>query len=186
MRTDSKHTALEKTRQTLNILRKAGHKEDALINQLKALQETLRHDTREEISPSETVAPFLTLLRAPYLSGPFKLVALDALRTFTCSNLLSEIPEKTGEALASVVDAVTKCKFVQTDAVGDDLVQLQIILTLDDVIRSPIRYYLTDDTTLDIIRSCHSVILHTALTGNTMYPHFALQENPSFTVVSCI
>jgi hypothetical protein len=117
------------------------------------------------VEPLEIIAPFLTLLRAPYLSGPFKLVALDAVRTFTCSNILSELPERTGEALASVVDAVTRCKFVQTDAFGDDLVQLQIILTLDDVIRSPIRCYLTDTTTLDIIRSCHSVLLHTALTG---------------------
>lgn len=93
------------------------------------------------------------------------MVALDAVRTFTCSNLLSELPSHTGEALASVVDAVTRCKFVQTDAFGDDLVQLQIILTLDDVIRSPIRCFLADTTTLDIIRSCHSVLLHTALTG---------------------
>ena len=120
------------------------------------------------MEPLEIIAPFLTLLRAPYLSGPFKLVALDAVRTFTCSNLLSELPELTGEALACVVDAVTKCKFVQTDAFGDDLLQLQIVLTLDDVIRSPIRCYLTDTTTLDIIRSCHSVLHHTALTGSDM------------------
>ena len=170
MRTDSKHLALEKTRQALYILSKSCTKEDILINQLKALQATLRHDMRVVIDPYEIVSPFLALLRAPSLSGPFKLVALDAIRTFLY--LLSELPEKTGEALASVVDAVTKCKFVQTDAVGDDLVQLQIILTLDDVIRSPIRCYLTDNTTLDIIRSCHSVILHTALTGTILISLF--------------
>ena len=60
------------------------------------------------IEPAEILAPFLTLLRAPYLSGPFKLVALDALRSFMCSDLLSDLPSQTGDALASVVDAVTR------------------------------------------------------------------------------
>lgn len=184
MRTDGKHVALEKIRQTINIIQKAGQKE-ILINQLKAVQQILRHDTRDLLDPIEILLPFLSLLRAPYLSGPFKLVALDGLQTLISTNLLSEVPEKSGEALAIVVDAVTKCKFIQTDAVGDDLVQLQIILTLDDVIRSPIRFYLTDNTTLDIIRSCHSVILHTALTGDIIHLHFSIQKIALFTSLSC-
>ena len=52
--------------------------------------------------------PFLAILRAPYLAGPFKLVALDALQTFTSCNIFSETPDSGGETLAKVVDAVTR------------------------------------------------------------------------------
>lgn len=60
------------------------------------------------IDPNLVVEPFLAILRAPYLAGPFKLVALDALQTFTSCNLFSEIPISGGETLAKVVDAVTR------------------------------------------------------------------------------
>lgn len=60
------------------------------------------------IDPYLVVEPFLAILRAPYLAGPFKLVALDALQTFTSCNLFSEIRISGGETLAKVVDAVTR------------------------------------------------------------------------------
>lgn len=60
------------------------------------------------IDPFLVVDPFLAILRAPYLAGPFKLVALDALQTFTSCNLFSETPDSGGETLAKVVDAVTR------------------------------------------------------------------------------
>lgn len=72
------------------------------------LRLSMTHGSSEIIEPLEILAPFLTLLHAPYLSGPFKLVALDALRSFMCSNLLSDLPSHTGDALARVVDAVTR------------------------------------------------------------------------------
>ena len=73
------------------------------------------------VDPSRVLAPFLDLLKAPYLAGPFKLVALDALQTFISGNLLcSNFVENNTptdrlniqnfrEALASVVDAVARC-----------------------------------------------------------------------------
>lgn len=136
----------------------------------------------------------MALLRAPYLAGPFKLVALDALQTFTSCNLFSEVPDHGGETLARVVDAVTRsvvffetlfsssinfgrkliliifydfprCKYVQTDAAGDELVQLQIIHTLSNIIKSPVSGYLTDATAWDIINASHSILTHIAATG---------------------
>eukprot|EP00596_Hydrurales_sp_CCMP1899_P004941 CAMPEP_0119047238 /NCGR_PEP_ID=MMETSP1177-20130426/51980_1 /TAXON_ID=2985 /ORGANISM="Ochromonas sp, Strain CCMP1899" /LENGTH=1905 /DNA_ID=CAMNT_0007021581 /DNA_START=110 /DNA_END=5824 /DNA_ORIENTATION=- len=172
MRNDCKHIALEKIRNTLNLLRKSNlgsnplQREDSLLNRLKALQHNLRHDERDVVDPFEVVAPFLALLRAPYLAGPFKLVALDALQTFTSCNLFSEVPDHGGETLARVVDAVTRCKYVQTDAAGDELVQLQIIHTLSNIIKSPVSGYLTDTTAWDIISASHSILTHIAITGS--------------------
>lgn len=60
------------------------------------------------IDPFLLVDPFLAILLAPFLAGPFKLVALDALQTFTSCNLFSEVPDSCSETLAKVVDAVTR------------------------------------------------------------------------------
>jgi hypothetical protein len=71
----------------------------------------------------DVLAPFLEILKAPYLAGPFKLVALDALQTFMSVNLLCDISEELKNppstecfnlrycqnALTSVVDAVARC-----------------------------------------------------------------------------
>lgn len=58
-----------------------------------------------------------------------------------------------------------RCKYVQTDAAGDELVQLQIIHTLSNIIKSPVSDYLTDTTAWDIINASHSILTHIAITG---------------------
>lgn len=75
------------------------------------------HVLEDVVDPFLVVEPFLAILRAPYLAGPYKLVALDALQTFTSCNLFSEVPILGGETLAKVVDAVTR--FVQTIALSE-------------------------------------------------------------------
>jgi len=62
----------------------------------------------ELIDPIEIISPFVLLLRTPYLAGPFKAVALDAIQAFVSCNILSERPDRTGDTLAEVVDAVTR------------------------------------------------------------------------------
>jgi hypothetical protein len=75
------------------------------------------------------VEPFLAILRAPYLAGPFKLVALDALQTFTSCNLFSEIPVSGGETLAKVVDAVTRFDQFITLSESYDVLQKRMPLS---------------------------------------------------------
>jgi hypothetical protein len=60
---------------------------------------------------------------------------------------------------------LSRCKYVQTDAAGDELVQLQIIHTLSNIIKSPVSGYLTDTTAWDIINASHSILTHIAITG---------------------
>ena len=56
---------------------------------------------------------------------------------------------------------------MQTDATGDELVQLQIIHTLSNIIKNPVSRHLSDETAWDIISACHSLLIHIAATGNT-------------------
>ena len=60
------------------------------------------------VDPIFVLSPFLAILRAPYLSGPYKSAALDAIHTFVTCDILLECPDKTGDALADLVDAVTR------------------------------------------------------------------------------
>lgn len=49
-------------------------------------------------------------------------------------------------ALNELIDAVIKCKFVQSDELGDEVLQLQIVQTLRCVINNPVRRFLTNAT----------------------------------------
>jgi hypothetical protein len=170
MRTDANHIALEKTRGILNLLRRSNFwingppEESSIITKLKLLQQNLRINSSGAVDAIDVLGPFLAILRAPYLAGPYKSAALEAIHTFITCDILSECPEKTGDALAEIVDAVTHCKYVQTDAAGDELVQLLIVQVLQSVVKSPVRYYLTDETAWDIVESCHTIILQNGRT----------------------
>eukprot|EP01041_Mallomonas_annulata_P004905 gene4905-9786_t len=171
----TKHIALEKTRITLNLLRKSNlclesnNQESPIISQLKALQQRLRSSETEFVDAIEVISPFVAVLRAPYLAGPYKSAALDAIQTFISCNILSESPNKTGDALAEVVDAVTRCKFVQTDVNADDLVRLRIIQVLQAITCSPVRVFLTDETAWDIVEACYAILLQAGFYKPALY-----------------
>jgi len=52
-----------------------------------------------------------------------------------------------------------RCKFVQTDPISDDLVQLRNVQVLQGITSSPVRTYLTDETAWDIVEACYNVLL---------------------------
>jgi hypothetical protein len=52
-----------------------------------------------------------------------------------------------------------RCRFVQTDAIGDQLVQLKIIQVLQDIVRCPLRCFLSDESAWDIVDACFSLML---------------------------
>ena len=173
MRSDANHIALERTRGLLNLLRRSNfwtngnEAESSIISKLKQLQQNLRINSSYAVDALDVLSPFLAIVRAPYLAGPYKSAALESVHTFITCDILSECPNHTGEALAEVVDAVTNCKYVQTDAAGDELVQLLIVQVLQSVVKSPVRKYLTDETAWDIVESCHTIILQTGRTQKT-------------------
>jgi len=167
-RSISKHLALEKCRIIISLLRKSyfgliSNEDHILLVAFKSLQHKLRYDKKESIDPQELLTPFVALLRASYLSSPFKLAALDAIQTFVIFNILIESPSYTFNALAEVIDAVTKCKYVQTDAVSDELLQLQIIETVYCIIRNNLNAYLNDATTWDIISFSYNTLIQSGI-----------------------
>ena len=128
----------------------------------------------------------MAILHSPYLAGPFKLAALDAIESFLTLDVLVNRPTKNSDILRDVVNAVARfvrcllcfrnsryvngspvvlllrCKFVQTDIVGDELVQLSIIHVLFCFVKCNSRHHLTETTVMDIAESCRSMMFHIA------------------------
>ncbi len=59
------------------------------------------------LDPATIVAPFVAVIREPYLSGPHKLTALDTLQTFLSCNVLVGY-DTTADTLTDIVDSITR------------------------------------------------------------------------------
>ena len=53
------------------------------------------------------VAPFIALIREPYLAGPYKLIALDSVQMLLSCNILLGC-EHARDTMSEIVDAVTR------------------------------------------------------------------------------
>ena len=171
-RTDANHIALERTRALLNMFRRSkvwnknpeGSLEEieiSIISRLKLSQQNLRVNSSSPIDALDIITPILSILRADHLSGTFKAAALQTIQHFVVSDVLSQVPSRSGDALAEIVDAVCRTKYMQTDIPSDEYIQIMIIQVLQAVVRYPVRYYLTDETAWNIVESCHTVMIHT-------------------------
>jgi hypothetical protein len=78
-----------------------------IINSLNSLRNDLR-DTEGDLKPSQMFAPFLEILRAPQLSGPFMATALDAIQTFLSCQMVLHVSESASDLLLDVIEAVSR------------------------------------------------------------------------------
>ena len=125
------------------------------------------------LDPVQAISPFVSLLRSPQLAGPFKLVAMHALQTFIDYNTLLEVKGRTPDALLEIIEAVTGCRFVQTDTAGDDLVHLQIVQTLHCIIKSSCSAYLTDEAMWQVVEFCFATLTNVANSNKGALCHAA-------------
>jgi hypothetical protein len=63
---------------------------------------------KEPFEPTIFLEPFLSLLRAPYLAGPFKQAALDSIQTLLTTDVFTEFPDQSGALLTNIVHAITR------------------------------------------------------------------------------
>lgn len=78
-----------------------------IINSLNSLRNDLR-DTEGDLKPSQIFNPFLEILRAPQLSGPFMATALDAVQTFLGCHMVLHVAESPSDLLLDVIEAVSR------------------------------------------------------------------------------
>jgi hypothetical protein len=60
------------------------------------------------IPATDIIDPFISLLQTPYLAGPFKIAALEAIQAFVGLNVFPVDRAASAEAVSSLVDAITR------------------------------------------------------------------------------
>lgn len=169
VRSDANHLCLQRVNATLSLLSKHQYHTDmsadgadviTISEELLNVQEVLRDDS--SIDMQVIINPFLRLLRADYFSAPFKMSALEALQLFISAQCL----KLDSILLADIVDAVIQCKFIQTDSLIDEVVQLSIIETLYRVILGPFRINLSDEALWKIIEKSYHMVIHLTASGS--------------------
>ncbi len=136
--------ALSKTRAALNAIQREWNTESedgevgvALCTELQQVQTYLRAiaASGQMIDPVVVIKPYLSLLRAATLSGPYKLLALDTLQQFLRHDVLTEYHSaaRVTQALDELVSSIIKCKYVQTDAAIDEQAQVSATNALHKV-----------------------------------------------------
>ena len=168
MRSDVNHVCLLRLTATLELLTKhhlyvdnriPDQEEPSLsvMEQLTALQSQLRDNAAVPLTA--VVSPFARLLKDPSLSAPFKLSALEALNGIAA---LQQQDSSAEAVLGEVVDAVIECRFVQTDAHLDEIVQLSIFDTLSRLLSGSLRRLVGDETFWRIVLMSHSTVVSLA------------------------
>lgn len=117
-----------------------------------------------ELSPGSVVRPFLDVIRHEQASSTLTGSALEAVQ-----NLLHEWPwaatdcltTKEGlaiaDAVSDVVDAVSQCRFQETNAESDQNVLVLVVHTLHSVIRSPCAWWLSDHSAWQLVESLYAL-----------------------------
>eukprot|EP01039_Chlorochromonas_danica_P002473 gene2473-2708_t len=153
------HLILDRVRATTNLLRKSeifrnhGSEEARILSRLKELQSKMRSSNggkfpsvpvletvhSDEVRSDgellrEALRVYSDILGVPYLSEPYKLSALESLQVIIERYVVVKGQEE-GEVFAALVQAVISCKFIQTEVLGDQLVQLHLLQTLRCLLR---------------------------------------------------
>ena len=165
MRSDCNHICLLRISATLALLGKHNYEENScepgeewsqqtITEELINVQKSLRGNIC--LDAVAILRPFLRLLRASYLSAPFKVSALETVNTFISCSLL---PSENSDGLFSeIIDSVVSCRFVQTDVQLDEVVQLHIIDTLHRFLFGDVRFQLTNELVWMIIEKSYSLV----------------------------
>ena len=61
-----------------------------------------------DLKPYQIYAPFLDILRAYQLTGPFMAAALDAIQTFLACNIVPHTGDCENDLLLDVIEAVSR------------------------------------------------------------------------------
>jgi hypothetical protein len=165
--------ALCRTRAALNAIQREWNVESedgdvgmTLCNELQHVQQYLRNlsSPSQAVDPVVIIKPFVSLLRAATLSGPYKLLALDSLQIYLKNQVLTEEqrPVRVAPALQEIVAAVTRCKFVQTDAAVDEQVQVQLVATLRALFAPSLLRCMSDSVCSMAVEALHAMTMQAA------------------------
>nr|XP_009779953.1 PREDICTED: ARF guanine-nucleotide exchange factor GNOM-like [Nicotiana sylvestris]XP_016496542.1 PREDICTED: ARF guanine-nucleotide exchange factor GNOM-like [Nicotiana tabacum] len=134
--------------------------EHSLIQSLKTLRKQIfswQHQW-QSVSPALYLQPFLDVIRSDETGAPITGVALSSVFKILSLDILDCNTANVENAMHSVVDAVTSCRFEVTDPASEEVVLMKILQVLLACMRSKASVVLSNQHVCTIVNTCFRVV----------------------------
>ncbi|OIT05610.1 PREDICTED: ARF guanine-nucleotide exchange factor GNOM-like [Nicotiana attenuata] len=134
--------------------------EHSLIQSLKTLRKQIfswQHQW-QSVSPALYLQPFLDVIRSDETGAPITGVALSSVFKILSLDVLDCNTANVENAMHSVVDAVTSCRFEVTDPASEEVVLMKILQVLLACMRSKASVVLSNQHVCTIVNTCFRVV----------------------------
>ncbi|XP_058099559.1 ARF guanine-nucleotide exchange factor GNOM [Magnolia sinica] len=144
--------------------------EHSLIQSLKALRKQIfswEHQW-QSISPTIYLQPFLDVIRSDETGAPITGVALTSVYKILTLDMLDLNTVNVEDAMHSVVDAVTSCRFEVTDPASEEVVLMKILQVLLACMKSKASVVLNNQHVCTIVNTCFRVVHQAGTKGELL------------------
>ncbi|KZC11781.1 Golgi-specific brefeldin A-resistance guanine nucleotide exchange factor 1 [Dufourea novaeangliae] len=138
--------------------------QDSLMKGLSTLKEALNEaKDLSQLEPGVFLAPFLEIIRSEETTGPVTSIALSAVNKMISYGFIDADHPAIAQCVEAVADAVTRARFVGTDAAGDGVVLMRILQVLRALMLSQAGDYLSNESICEIMINCFRICFSTNL-----------------------
>ncbi|PHU02447.1 hypothetical protein BC332_27698 [Capsicum chinense] len=159
--------------------------EHSLIQSLKILRKQVFswQDSGQTISPALYLQPFLDVIRSDETGAPITGVSLSSVFKILTLDILDLDAVNIEDAMHSIVDAVTSCRFEVTDPASEEVVLMKILQVLLACMKSKASVVLSNQHVCTIVNTCFRVV-HQAGTKSEVLQRIA--RHTMHELVRCI
>ncbi|GAB4829103.1 hypothetical protein Ancab_018766 [Ancistrocladus abbreviatus] len=159
--------------------------EHCLIQSLKALRKQIFtwQNQWHNINPVLYLQPFLDVIRSDETGAPITCIALSTVYKILILDVLDLSTAHVEDAIHSVVDAVTSCRFEVTDPAAEEVVLMKILQVLLACMKSKVSVVLSNQHVCTIVNTCFRVV-HQAGTKGELFQRMARQKMHE--IIRCI
>ncbi|DBA02823.1 TPA: hypothetical protein N0F65_006613 [Lagenidium giganteum] len=119
----------------------------------------LRCEHPLELNPGSVIRPFLDLIRHEHSSSTLTAVALEAVQNFLLSWDwdATRDPHAVADAMSDIVDAVSQCRFQETDSETDQKVLVMVVHVLNTIVTLPCASLLSDHSMWQLVEALYGI-----------------------------
>ncbi|KAI3972306.1 hypothetical protein MKW92_000834 [Papaver armeniacum] len=134
--------------------------EHSLIQSLKSLRRQIFtwQSQWNTINPALYLQPFLDVIRSDETGAAITGVALSSVYKILTINMLDLNTVNVEDAMHSVVDAVTSCRFEVTDPASEEVVLMKILQVLLACMKNKVAVVLSNQHVCTIVNTCFRVV----------------------------
>ncbi|KAF1318567.1 Arf guanine-nucleotide exchange factor gnom-like, partial [Globisporangium splendens] len=118
-----------------------------------------RCENLAELNPAIVLRPFLDLIRHEHTSSTLTGAALEAVRNFLMAWPWPQVrdADAVADVVSDIVDAVSQCRFQETNAESDQKVIVMVVDVLHAVVLSQAAPYLSDHSMWQLVESLYAL-----------------------------